>query len=73
MNIQKAESILNEYGMDEISSEELYSLSWYVNWDKGDKEVCLDGHFTPIQLIAIATYIQHQSLNTRPAEESKGR
>lgn len=35
----------------------LFSLGWYLAYNIGDKDACLDGHFTPEELTAIADYM----------------
>lgn len=35
----------------------LYSLGWYLNWNVGDDNACLDGRFTAAELRAIAAHM----------------
>lgn len=37
----------------------LYSLNWYLSYNKGAKDACLDGAFTADDLEAIAWWIRH--------------
>lgn len=36
----------------------LYSLGWYLAWDKGYSSAILDGEFTSMDLEAIAVYMR---------------
>jgi hypothetical protein len=37
----------------------LYNLGMYLGWNPGSATACLDGDFTAIDLLAIATYMEH--------------
>jgi len=39
----------------------LHSLGWYLNWEAGDSEACLDGQFTADELEAIAWWMRNKS------------
>ena len=57
MDEQKAKAILG----DAIGADEsLYSLGWYLFWDKGNDEATLDGKFTLEELQAITWWIENK-------------
>jgi hypothetical protein len=44
-----------------VTDTEVYSTKNYISWNKGCKEVVLDGTFTPAQLKALAEHIEKNS------------
>ena len=53
MNVDNFQEIKNSIQPD----GSLKSLGWYLNWNVGDLEACLDGRYTAKQLREIANWM----------------
>ena len=58
MDFTEADKILK----DEVKTPSggLFSLGWYLHWDKSDDFATLDGEFTADELEAIACWMRHK-------------
>lgn len=48
-----------EYLEDTVKGDDLFSLGWYLSWEKGSSTATLDGEFDVKDLQAIACFMQH--------------